>query len=353
MLRFLALGFALLGLVAPVYAQKVDGLYEARLLVPDQSAAARSDAAQQGLQQVLVKVSGQRATLQNPRVLTALAKADVYVSQFGYATLGRDEWTPEISSSTRWLNLSFEPTAISRILKEAGIPLWGENRPTVLVWLASDMGQGRRVVFSNQSQDPALTALKNSAQERGVPLLFPIMDLDDQQALPLENLWGLFSDVISKGSERYSPDAILAGRIYPTADKRFSGHWKLIFQGQEQVVSFEALPLSDAMAMATDLAAGTLAASFSIKSGAGASSGAVLEVAGVNSLENYGRFTRYLDGLAIVKRYEVRRVDQDRITVYVQLAAGTEQFAQTLKLDKKLSFVSTDEQGTQHYTWKP
>lgn len=353
MLRFLALGLFLLGLAAPVSAQKVEGLYEARLQVSDQSSASRSAAAQLGLQQVLVKVSGQRSTLQNMRVQAALAKADVYMSQFSYTTLGRDEWTPDIPTATRWLNMSFEVSSVNRILKEAGIALWGENRPTLLVWLAQDIGQGRRAVLSNQSTEKALNLLKNAAQTRAVPLLFPIMDLDDQQALPLENLWGLFSDAILKGSERYSPDAVMAGRIYPAGNNLYSGHWKLLFQGEEQVVSYEAVSLADAMAAGTDLAASTLAASFSIKTGAQNSSGLLLEVAGVNSLDHYGRMRRYLDGLSIVKRTDIRKVDQDRITVYVQLAGDAEQFAQVLKLDKKLNLVSTDEQGTYHFTWKP
>jgi uncharacterized protein len=353
MFRFLALGLFLLGLAAPVSAQKVDGLYETRLQVADQSGAARKDAAVEGLKKVLVKVSGQRSTLLNARVQAALAKADVYMSQFSYSTLGRDEWTPDIPTATRWLNMSFESNGVNRILKDAGIALWGENRPSVLVWLASDAGQGRRSVLTNQTNSPFLPALKNAAQDRGVPLLLPIMDLEDQQALPLENLWGLFSDAILSGSTRYTPDAVLAGRIYPAGNNLFSGHWKFMFHAEEQVVSFEAVSLDEALERAADLAASTLAASFSIKTTGAVSSGVVCEVSGVNSLDNYSRLGRYLGGMNIVKRYDIRRVDRDRITVYVQLASDMEQFTQILKLDKKLSFVATDEQGIYHYTWKP
>lgn len=353
MFRFLALVFVLLGLAAPVSAQKVDGLYETRLQVADQSGTARKDAAVEGLKKVLVKVGGQRSTLLNPRVQTALAKADVYMSQFSYSTLGRDEWTPDIPTATRWLNMSFESSAVNRILKDAGIALWGENRPSVLVWLAADAGQGRRNVLTNQSNSAALPALKNAAQDRGLPLLLPIMDLEDQQALPQENLWGLFSDAILAGSARYSPDAVLAGRMYPAGNDLFSGHWKFLFHGEEQVLSFEALSLNDALDQAADLAASTLAASFSIKTSAGGGSGVTCEIAGVNSLDNYSRLGRYLASMSIVKRYDIRRVDHDRITVYVQLAGDMEQFTQILKLDKKLSFTSTDEQGIYHYTWKP
>ncbi len=77
----------LLGVAQKLSAVTLENLYLAEVVSVSQSDAQRRKDAAEGLQQVLIRVSGRSEILQNPVILAALQTPEQYYSEFSYARL--------------------------------------------------------------------------------------------------------------------------------------------------------------------------------------------------------------------------------------------------------------------------
>src|SRR5690606_4302440 len=154
------------------------------------------------LQQVLVKVSGQRDIASNEVIQKALENSGSYVSQLGY---GNEQGQPV-------LEISFDSEKIRTLLTQANATFWSEQRPIVLVWLVEEANRDRAIVW-DQSGNNLQANLNLAAAHRGVPVLLPIGDFQDVTAISVPDLWGGFSQPIANASTRYQPDAVLIARV--------------------------------------------------------------------------------------------------------------------------------------------
>ena len=225
-----------------VVAQKLDAvtlenLYQAEVLSESQSDAQRRIDASEGLSQVLTRVSGRSDILQNPVIVAALKTPEQYYSEFSYARVeaGNDEAAalpqpgldPLPAETPRQvMRIRFAPSLIAKILREADLPVWGSNRPSVLSWMAIDDESGRQVLGE---ANPSLFAktLNQAARARGVPLLLPLWDLEDSRGVSSSEIWGRFLGRIEAASKRYSPDKILVFRAESEFSNQWRGDWSL------------------------------------------------------------------------------------------------------------------------------
>ncbi len=91
----------------------------------------------------------------------------------------------------RLLKVTFDRNAVERLLREKRLPVWDANRPGALVWIGVDQASHRRLGMPDD--DTALySVLTDSSGGRGVPLIFPLMDLEDQTLLQVADIWGDF-----------------------------------------------------------------------------------------------------------------------------------------------------------------
>src|SRR3569833_3024926 len=225
MIRVMMSVFALSLLVVPrlLPAVEVTGLYEAEVPVMDQRAAARGDAARAALAEVLAKVTGDAGAARRPPNQPMLQQAEQWLQRYQYrATPGE----PTAQS----LVASFDREAVNQRIYEAGLPVWGSNRPQILLWLAVEDGGGRTLVGGDQRPD--LQALvSEQARRHGLPISLPLLGLQDQDAASLGDVCGQFTEPVLRASERYLDDGVLLARIYATGPNRCRGHWTLRHAG--------------------------------------------------------------------------------------------------------------------------
>ena len=120
----------------PAAGGQVSGLYEADVRVGDRGAGERRRALGQALGEVVVRVSGERSAARNPVVSEALREPDAYLQQFGYVTLGRPGTGPgSLPVDALHLRAAFDPGEVDRLLGDAGLPIWGRTRPTLVGWI--------------------------------------------------------------------------------------------------------------------------------------------------------------------------------------------------------------------------
>ena len=320
-----------------VSATQVSSLYRVEVPVNSQADVVRQQAMTRGLAEVLVKVTGQRQVLSEPEVKGALKRATTYVQGFGYKREDTEEGRQLL------LDVSFDETAVTRLLRENGLGIWGENRPATLAWLAVDRG-GRRTILRNGAGDGVQLEMNRMFEQRALPLIFPLMDFEDEMSVSPVDIWGLFSDKLWKASQRYGSESVLGGRLAVSTDEtgdRYSGRLVLIFRNQRydaEITDLGPEGLSRAMA---DLVGNTLSRHYGVTSGI-QSENPVMSVDGVLSTSDYARVVSYLEGLTAVRNVSVRKLSGTRIELELFIDGTVSQLIDSIALERKLVRASGD-----------
>ncbi len=137
---------------APVRAGSavpVEGLYEGAV-AGEATETGRAAAAADALRQVVVRVSGRSVAAKDPALQSLYGDAAKYVQTFRSVAPGQ-------------VAVSFDPNLVEEALAKAGQPLWGRERPQVLVVL-----DGPAAAQAGVRRD-----LLVAAQLRGIPCTFP------------------------------------------------------------------------------------------------------------------------------------------------------------------------------------
>ncbi|MEJ2516061.1 MAG: DUF2066 domain-containing protein [Gammaproteobacteria bacterium] len=307
----LVLVIAMVGLSWPAAeAAEVSGLYAVEVPLEDGD---RDAAFRDALGRVLVRVTGRRDAASAPGVAPLLDAASSYVQQFRNPT-----------SETLWV--SFDGRALEQALIELGQPLWGRDRPAVLLWLAADAGGGTRFVVPAEPETGPEEALKAqmeaAAERRGLPLVFPLMDAEDRSRASFAEVWGGFEDAIAEASARYGPEAVLVGRV--SAGDPARGRWVLYTpDGTERWVAGPA----ESVDRVADQFANRLAV---VSSGSG--SVVEVQVRGVTSVEDYGRVVSFLEGLTAVQAMDLDRLEGSTLFFRASLHGDRSAFDQAVRL---------------------
>lgn len=307
----------------------VSGLYQVSVPVEDQSSASRDQGLMAALQQVLVKVSGSTGVLQNPLVQQKISdSSSSYVKSFRYL---RDEVDDSVN-----LRVIFAQGLIDKLLRDTGQPIWGKSRPLILTWLALEQGNGRQIV--NQNAEPArLKMIESAMNDRGLPLLWPALDLDDELALPVQKLWGLFSEDIGNASARYQADAVLAGRLVPSGSQQWLFRGLLLHDQQEIPLEAQGDDAAAVLAMVADQVAGYFASRYAVKTdGLYLPEGHQLTISGVRDFRDYYQLLSYLRARVAINDVQLLQADQQQLTLALDLAADWSQVWRLLALDKRL-----------------
>lgn len=316
------LAMLLLAIVAwPVWAVEVTSLYTAEVPLDEEEDNPRAAAYDAALAEVLLRVSGSELAT-DPELVDALfPDPAVYIVQF---RPGLDD--------TLWV--SFDGEAIERVLRQAGQTVWGSDRPLTLIWLAVDWGQGQREILAaddpDENRDQARSIDRDRllrqrvldvAEQRGLPVAFPLLDTIDLQNLSFSDIWGGFDDPLIAASERYQADAILVGRVRPYSSQR--NRWSFYLGGAErswtgepeQVINFVADMLAEEFAISGSAVAETID----------------IAVAGIDSVVAYGEVQRLLSGLTIVERLTVVEVEGDRVRFRLTALGGRPRLMRALQ----------------------
>lgn len=346
--RAMMLFMLLAGMAVPSHALVVRDLYEAEVLVTEESNAALRSGARSGLMQVLIRTSGTTDVETNELILGSMRSPETYYYQYSFESTPRTLMVNEEEVPARLLRIQFEPSAIAGLLRSAGFPVWGSNRPSVLLWIAVGDGLERRIL-TEDDMGPLADSLRKHARLRGLPLLFPLMDLEDAGSISTAEIWGAFLGRIDDASIRYNPDSILSARIRRDARGRWEGNWAWRIDGDWQVLDTSATTPEELASGMIDHLANELGERYALTS---ARSQVVLTVEAVGDLKSYAAVARYLESLSPVLSSNVTRVDGDVVEFELATEGQNEQLLQVIELDERMVLLnSSDNLETLHYRW--
>lgn len=337
-------------------AAQVGGLYQATVPVNSRTSEdERVQAFRTGLRQVIVKLSGVEQSLDNPLIARALNNAGSYVEASGYRTY---EAASAGGAERIALEVSYYESEVQRLLDAASIPVWPGNRPETIVWLVVQDERGERTLLGSAGQDtPILASLRRSAAGRGLPLILPILDLQDQVAIRPDALWEFDREALLRASERYQAQSILALRVHRLIGGEMIARALYMFRGQEYELETVQNSLDDFLRQCAGIAASELAANYAILlSGIGANSSVQLVVNGVDSPADYAGVLRYLQSLAVVKGVQLRSVAGDTLQLELDTGGQLRQLLEIIALDRRMAPLGEplrdDQQVSMAYQWQ-
>lgn len=321
-------------------AAQVEGLYQAKVPVKTQTREERLEVYPQALAQVVVKLTGDRSAPSLPELSGLMRDAVSLVQQFQYQELPAAQVALREEGYQRLLVARFDGQAITQALIEADLPLWGSTRPEVLLWLAIQDREARYLLGANASEELE-TTLQEQAQRRGLPVLLPLLDLDDRRRLDFADVWGDFRHNVMQASQRYGADAVLIGRLMRTPEGRWQSRWSLHYAGSPTPPSefwqAEADSQGEALAIGIDGATDDIAQHYAQRYSSESADTVALSVTGVEGMAGYARALRYLESLDIVTGVEVVRVREDEVLFRLAIRGEARGLEQAIRLGNTLA----------------
>ena len=307
-----------MGLVAPLLADDIPGLYEAEIPVTTQEKAERGEAVRTALQEVLVRVTGRQFVLTVTPIEEALATPTRFVQQFRYRTV-KTENAEQQSEQVLWVR--FDQRAIDALLHDNRLPVWGRTRPATLVWLVVDNRKTRTLLNTN-SEHQVRNIMEQQAKKRGLPLRLPLFDLTDRANISISDVWGNFEDTILQASERYQTEAVMVGRVFQTYSGNWSVRWTLYSEGRRQDWSTTSEVLAEVVIPGMDLVADTLGLRFAQVQEEGGSDKLLVKIQDVESLSAYNRALKYLQSLSPVTQVQPHTVNANSVIFDITSRTG-------------------------------
>ncbi len=312
-------------------------------VTPDPAAAnLRADAERRAMAVLLTRITGRRDTASREEMTGLVRNAGDYVTSYQSAA---DE-----------IRVGFSRSSVNEMLDGLSLPHWGDERPTTLVWIAADLGDGQRTEVmadttattrragevlgapafplsedARLSFDLILDELVTTADERGLPIVLPLLDARDRMQVRFADVWGGFDQFVATAAERYAVDAVLIGRVAVTTFG-FEVRWTLLRGEQRQA------RLTSSVREGIDWLADEYAAQFTTVGGARLT---WVTVRDVESYADFGRIFEYLQSVSVIDSASVNVESWNAGALLVRLAArgDDERLRQYLELDGVLRAV--------------
>ena len=333
---FLTLCLLSVLLPAPLSAAEVKGLYEAEMQVPNQTRSERGLAMSAALAEVVVKVSGRREARLQPKVAKAIRRPARLLQQYRYRPLPEEMREAALpGEDPQLVFFRFDKQAVDRLLRDSGLPVWGATRPSVLAWVAVADG-GRRYLLGADSPDELRELVEQEAKRRGLPLMLPLLDLQDQQQVSFADVWGRFREPVLQASLRYRPEAVLTGRLSRTPDGEWQADWSIIEGRDADSWHADGVLAVEVVEEGVAGALGWLAARYAPLGGGSEEGRLWVTVGEVRDLADFARVERYLQSLQQVTQVQARRLAPGRAEFMLDLQGQADSMAQTIALGRVL-----------------
>ena len=353
--RGLAQLMLILGLwfTSHVWASSALNLYAVSVPVPVcQQSAPSPKAILQAYRTVMVRVSGNAHVNTIPAVYHAEDQAANFVSRYSCASTNH--------GTTKTLQVTFEKEPILQVLHDAGQSLWLAQRPVVQVWMAAQHKDSASVVTDSDMLGLS-RAVQMSANDRGLRVSFPLMDLTDRASVTPSDIWQLRQQAVWRAAGRYGHDDVLMGVVYVDDDATVGPwhgiwYWRPSQANARQVMHFETNGSSaeQASAAAVNWLADQLANEGGYLNEQGSVVTLTLRIDGVQSLDQYQAVLQSLKKRGVIKKLSVDELQGSQMLLQVNVAGGQWALRQALSSDQHLVLLNTVTTPTElNYRWVP
>ncbi|QQX82248.1 DUF2066 domain-containing protein [Shewanella sp. KX20019] len=337
MCRYLMI-FALFVSISPLAtAAEVNKLDESLVAVESRANNLRSQAIKQAFKDVVLKNTGTETALTHPDVVKQLAKASSLMTQYGYQELDGE----------LFIQVNFDHKRLISLLRQAGLPVWGKQRPLTLMWLVEDI-ENERSILSDASSSSTREVFNTQSDNRGVPLVFPLMDLDDAMQVGVNDIRGQFTDNVANASLRYQFNYFIMATIAPQGS--VFRYQMALYPRERADDASQLTPLINAngevATVEKAVTAITAAASeYYVSQYAIADSGEKLTTkiafTDVSHMKQLVEIETYLNQLSAIKTASVARVEGTTVEFNLALFGNEDDLHRLMKLDPRIEVIKS------------
>ncbi|MBV1872620.1 MAG: DUF2066 domain-containing protein, partial [Gammaproteobacteria bacterium] len=280
-----------------------------------------------------------------PSMYDALQNAQRYVLGFSYGKYEKPYYSDAPAEFNYGLNLKFDEMAIHRLLRDAELPVWGADRASLMVWWVLD--QGEREIINVETAPRIQEIIARQASLRGVPTIFPLLDLQDNASIEVRDIWGFFFDSVEKASLRYGTKNILVGRSFVRGELAES-KWVLLSQGDIIWGEKTKGELANVLPSAIEFAADSLAARYAVSSVFGGGSLTHVTIHGVSNLDQFAEVEQFFKQLDIIEQVSLSGIEDDRVVFELALRTDIDRLKKAISDSRKYSQepLLSDDSGT-------
>jgi hypothetical protein len=330
-------------LTTAAHAAVVKNLYQAQVPVANQSAQERYSAAQAALQTVLVKVSGSTSVLKNPILQKNIFRANSYIEQYSYGDNSAND--PAMPYS---LNVHFLPASVNKLLVQALAPVWGKDRPLIILWISTTTNGTEHLIGANDPTNIA-NAFQMAANTRGLPIVFPLLDNTDTQQVSLADVKNGNLAAVSQASIRYGSNAIVMVQCDTSNSAEIKSHWIFSFNGEQSTQDFTGSSVNAIASEGINALAEILASQLSVVD-TGSKNGIPIKIDGINDINQLAAAQRYLQQLSIIKSISIVSIQPTSVLFNLTLVNDVGTLQKIIATDNILKPIDLNS-PTLEYQW--
>lgn len=317
-------------------AFEVNGLYETEVIAASQSPQDRDAAIKQALRLVLKRTMAGEDILQDAAVRAALANAPAYVKQSQYAL---QETTVGGDHSARNLRVLFNEQALMKLMHARQLKVWPDNRPETLLWLVVDE-DNQRTFFKPESMPQIHWAIQQASKQLGLPVLMPLLDLEEQRLISVNDVLSAYPQHLLSVSGRYDVVSVLAGRLAKSGDG-WKTDWAFYFDDGVEQWSTPPNTLNQAVMSGLHGVYQRLSRYYAVAPGSFDDDTLTLKIAGVKDQADQARINGYLKNLEGVKSVFWQGHDGNFEIYKVAIDGNRRAFEETIGLGRVLNPKNT------------
>ncbi len=299
--------------LTPVAAEvEIDDLFEIEVMARSRSNSDRKTAISKALTLVLGRILSTPDALNSSAVSGMIEGAEHYVKHFQYAILPKRHSS---NPDARRMRVLFDEQQILSVLRLNKMSIWGDIRPSTLIWLAIDVG-AKRHFFHPESAPEIENMVLQAAKQKSLPVIFPMLDLKEQQLLSVDEVLSNDPSHLLFASDRYDVVSVVAGRL-SLRDQCWTAEWVLHFDEKiHQWATSGCHNLQQITQAGIQGLYDVLASFYSVKSDADRIRRIRLNVAGIQTTAEMTRIIDYLTSIDMVSSAKWIQRDNAANTLY-------------------------------------
>ena len=384
---------------AVLNAKVIEGINQITLPVSDQTSKTRNRAIREGLELVVIRMTGRPAVEVAETLKATNFRSSQFIQRFHYEQSTDAEINNTGNQEVKLnLVLVFDELALAELIGQMNLPIWGKNRPEMLLWIAIGEQSQRFILgadnkealnklvttkssyFNNNTfqidaqvnsdnkdagndldsdasdannseylrlvgtEDDLINHLETLSKLRGLPLIFPLLDLQDELALDSTDIWGLFDQPIKSASVRYQSDIILAARVELIGESWLS-EWMLINKDGTESWQFSSAQLATSLDFGLQHAIELVAAKFSVVQDNMRSESTLVSISNIQSIDDVSRLEQFLKAQASIGHFEIVSIKNDLMYIDIELVGQVESLLQSINLSRLLTKKARPNQG--------
>lgn len=337
-----------------ISALEIPNLYYAKVPIENTNNSSQKVAFQEAIKLVLIKVSGDINVTSSEIIKNVLKNPDSLIQSFHFSEESQTDGESSDVTVKHYINIKTNEHAIKELLTTANFPVFGKNRPKILIWLAIDNGIEQNILSFNDEHE-LNQQIQFISQLLGIPILLPSLDLQDisqWSTLTTETHLNWLNSL----KERYGTDAILEGNIKVYSDINYTSQWLFFLGNQTFTWQTTTDRLEDNLHQAFNQLSLQLSRSFAANTNNITSNNNkyTISVSNIGSLQDYVKISTYLKSIELAKDVDIYEIDQNSVKFSVSFSGELNQLQQVVSLNHQfIPEQQIHEQQSHHlnYRW--